>query len=472
MTAALLSFGTALLLDHSFNLTSSSVVLAVVLALTLGRTDSRGHESRLARWLAPFAMPFLVVGSTEVGKWMFTHPNYGDTLFALGMAGGIWLRRFGPHLRRVGSLISAAFIAILITPAPAIDLGSNPPSRWWAAVIALVALGWIRLVQTVAERIGVIERPPHEPLTTSPVRSPTRPDAPWHRRILSSTRMALQMGVALGAAFACGREAFGSHWTWVVLSAYIVGSGNRGRGDVTQKAVLRVAGASGGTLLATVISGAFAPGDDTSIAVLFVVLAVALWLRPLSYAFWAVGMTAALALLYDFYGEGGDHLLETRLEGILLGAAIAVVAAWVVLPIRNVDAVRRQLAIAFGAVATVLSSPDAEPEFPAVDLARFRAAATAAELAATSLHWLRRLPERLSAGYSYAVASRALSSCAAELGGGEGHRLVLAVDVRRELSADVTAARRALAATASEEERSRLGETTRRIATVLGAGYR
>jgi hypothetical protein len=472
MAAALLSFGTALLLDHAFNLTTSSVVLAVVLALTLGRADRRGPESRLARWLAPIAMPFLVVGSAEVGKWMFTHPNYGDTLFALGMAGGIWLRRFGPHLRRVGSLISSAFIATLITPAPAIDLGSNPPSRWWAAVIALVALGWLRLVQAVAERTGVIERPAPATTTISPPSRPARPEAPWHRRMLPSSRMALQMGIALGAAFACGRAAFGAHWTWVVLSAYIVGSGNRGRGDVTYKAVLRIAGAAGGTLLATAISGAFAPGDDWSIVVLFVVLAAALWLRPLSYAFWAVGMTSALALLYDFYGEGGDHLLATRLEGILLGAAIAVVAAWVILPIRNVDVVRRQLAVAFGAVATVLSSPATEPEFSAEDVARFRAAAAAAELAATSLHWLRRLPRRLRAAYSYAVASRALASCADELHGGAGHRLVLEVDVRRGLAADVTAARRALAATADEQERARLGETTQRIAAALVAGYR
>jgi uncharacterized membrane protein YccC len=225
-------------------------------------------------------------------------------------------------------------------------------------------------------------------------------------------------------------------------------------------------------VLAELISHAFAPHDDWSIVALFVVLAVAMWLRPLSYAFWAAGMTSALALLYDFYGEAGRHLLATRLEGILLGAAIAVIAAWVILPIRNVDAVRRQLAIAFAALASVLASPDPEPAFPDADVARFRAAAAAAELAATSLHLLPRLPPRLRSAYTYAVASRALSSCATQLAVGEGHRLVMAIDDRRELAADVTAARRALAATANEAERARLGETARRIADVLVAGYR
>ncbi|HEX3898250.1 MAG TPA: FUSC family protein [Mycobacteriales bacterium] len=470
MTAALLSFGTALLLEHEYHLTTSTVVLAVALALTLGRADQRGHESRLARLLAPLALPFLAVASAEVGRLMFTHPNVGDGSFVVGMTVPIWLRRFGPHVRRAGTLLMAALTGVLITPAPAVALGSNPPSRWWAAVVALVALGWLRIVQAVAERFELVSRP--TPGRGHPSAA-VRPKAgAWHRRLPASSKMALQMGVALTAAFLCGRAAFGmEHWTWVVLSAYIVGSGNRGRADVTHKAALRVGGAAIGTLLATALSHAFPPGEDWSIVALFAVLAVALWLRPLSYAYWAAGMTSALALLYDFYGETGDHLLATRLEGILLGASLAVISAWVVLPIRNVDAVRRQLSIAFGAVATVLSSPEAEPMFPAADFARFRAAAAAAELAATSLHWLRRLPTRLRTAYSYAVASRALSSCAAELDAGHGHRLVLPTDVRQALSADVAAARRALAATANDEERARLGETTQRIATALVTGY-
>ena len=41
---------------------------------------------------------------------------------------------------------------------------------------------------------------------------------------------------------------FGSHWIWVVLTAYIVCSGNRGRGDVVHKSAIRVIGAACGTL--------------------------------------------------------------------------------------------------------------------------------------------------------------------------------------------------------------------------------
>lgn len=473
MTAALLSFGTALWLDHAFNLTTSSVVLAVALTLMLGRVDRHGGESRAARLLAPVAMPFLAVGATEIGQRLFTHPNLGDTLYVLGMTIGIWVRRFGPHLRRAGLLLSSALIAVLVTPAPAALVVGHAPSRWWAAVIALVALGWLRVVQAAARLLGVTPPRTSAPGHAAPVTArPSRADLPWHRRLPASTRMALQMGIALGAAFACGRAAFGLHWTWVVISAYIVGSGNRGRADVTHKAALRIGGAAVGTLLATALSHAFPPGDDASIVSLFVVLGVALWLRPLSYAYWAAGMTSALALLYDYYGEVGGHLLTTRLEGILLGAAIAVMAAWVVMPIRNVDVVRRQLAIAFATVAAVLASPESEPLFAAHDVARFRASATAADLAAAPLRLLNRFPARLRAAHAYAVASRALAECAADLKSGDDLRLVMPQDDRRRLAADLTSARRALGATASADERARLGETTQRIASGLAAGYR
>jgi hypothetical protein len=469
MTAALLSFGSALLLKHAVDLTTSSVVLAVALALTLGRVDRHGGESRAARLLAPLALPLLAVVSTEVGQRMFTHPDHGDTLFVLGMTASIYVRRFGPHVRRAGALLATALTAVLITPGPAVPLGSHPPSRWWAAVIALIALSWLRLVQAAAARLGVVPGPVREHMVPIVAVRERRPDLSWHRRLPASTRMAVQMGIALGAAFICGRAAFGLHWTWVVLSAYIVGSGNRGRADVAQKAVLRIAGAAVGTLLATALATSFAAGNDWSIVALFAVLGVALWLRPVSYAFWAAGMTSALALLYDYYGEVGDHLLTTRLEGILLGAALAVVAAWVVFPVRNVDAVRRQLAIALGVVASVLAAPEAEPEFAAEDLARFRAAAAAADLAGTPLHWLQRFPPKVRGGHSYAVASRAIADCAKALPVGDGRRLVLPLDARRALAADVTAARRALAATAGDEERVRLGERAQRIAAGLAA---
>ncbi len=173
--------------------------------------------------------------------------------------------------------------------------------------------------------------------------------------------MAVQMGLVLGAAFAVGRWGFAPRWTWTVITAFIVTSGNRGRGDVVFKGLLRLAGAAVGTAAATLLAGAFGPRDDRSIVLIFVVLAVANWLRSFSYAYWAGCVTAVLALLQGYFGEVHDGLLLTRLEEILVGAVIAVAVSWFVLPLRTTDVVRRRVADALITLGELLAAVRDDP---------------------------------------------------------------------------------------------------------------
>ena len=173
--------------------------------------------------------------------------------------------------------------------------------------------------------------------------------------------MALQMAVALAAAFVVGRTGYPDHWTWVVLTAFIVCSGNRGRGDVLHKAVMRVLGASVGTLAASVLADVIPAGNHWSVAAIFAVLAVALWVRPLSYAYWAAGITAALALLYGYFGEHGAQLLGDRLEEIVVGAVIGIASSWFLLPVRTTDVTRRDLVRALGALSDYVAAARSDP---------------------------------------------------------------------------------------------------------------
>ena len=52
-------------------------------------------------------------------------------------------------------------------------------------------------------------------------------------------------------------------------------------------------------------------GDARGVAA---VLALALALRNLHYAFWAAGVTSMLALLYGYFGLTSVHVLAERLE--------------------------------------------------------------------------------------------------------------------------------------------------------------
>jgi Fusaric acid resistance protein-like len=411
MAATLASFVTALVLAHLAHLSTSIVILAVALTLSIGRTgqqaDRRGARS-LA--LAAVVLPLVSVAANEIGTRIFRQPDLGDALFVLAISATIWARRLGPAARRIAAFATFPLVAMLIVPAPIVSAnGSAADARWWSALVAVIALGWATGARLAAEHSGILPAAPVPPSAQPP---PAAAPARGGRRIAPSTKMALQMAAALGAAFAVGRTLFGAHWTWVVLTAFIVSSGNRGRGDVAYKAVLRLAGAAAGTLAATALSGVFPPGDPWSIVAIFAVLAVGLWLRSVNYAFWAGGMTAALALLYGYYGERGISLLGDRLAAIGVGAALAVAAAWLLLPVRTTDILRRDIGLALRALDDYLGGLTGDPAATPAREARFRRAVGSLEHAAMLL---RLVPAPWRSRIDHLPAVVVLEKCAAEL---------------------------------------------------------
>jgi Fusaric acid resistance protein-like len=361
MAAVLASYGSALALKHAEHLPLNLVVLAVVLALSLSRTD-RAHGPR-ERLLGIALLPLVAVGANEVGQLLVDHADIGDALFVLAASASIWLRRFGPGFSKAGTLIALPFVALLITPVVGVGPHAHPHVLW-AAAIGAIAYFWVAVLKFLAQRTGFITQAPVPPSHPREAPSATAKKPPPERSVhlLPSDRMALQMGVALAVAFATGRALFGLHWSWLVITAFIVCSGNRGRGDVVYKSALRIAGATVGTIAATLIAGAFPPADSASVIAIFIVLALATWLRPFSYVYWAAGVTSVLALLFGYFGETGAALLPHRLEGIVIGAAIGIAASWLILPIRSTDVLRRLIANALAALSDLLAAITAAPD--------------------------------------------------------------------------------------------------------------
>ncbi len=413
MVATLGSYGSALALDHAEHLGLGVVVLAVVLSLTLSRTHRAGDARE---WLLGLGiLSLLALAADEVGSLLVRHQNAGEALFVLAIGGSIWIRRFGPLFARAGTLVALPFVALLITPAVP---GAAHEHLLWSAVTGMIAYLWVTIVREAGERAGLLARPadpratraprpratraPRRRATRAPARSAVQAPAPRaaraskpaRRRLPASTRMAIQMGAALAASFAVGRALFGHHWSWTVLSAFIVCSGNRGRGDVLYKSVLRITGAATGTVLATLIAGNVAPGDSSTVVVIFVLLGIASWLRAFSYAYWAAAITAVLALLYGYFGESGTHLLGERLEGILLGAGIAVAVSWVLLPVRTSDVLRRRIANTLAALGELLGALGADDEELVTRAGSFDAALDSLEEIARPLETHRLLRGR------------------------------------------------------------------------------
>ncbi|EIL94314.1 MULTISPECIES: FUSC family protein [Rhodanobacter] len=334
MLAMLATLGCAMAIDAE----PGPAVLAVVLCLSFARSHlDRDLRGRLE---AAVALPIVGLLATAVGMLLLHAPWLGALVFVAGMFVSIWLRRFGPMTRRAGSLIALPFVVILTTPhVPSQRLGPLMAALV-PIVVALLALVWVAAFHALARRLRVL--PPAQAATTTGIAV-----APAHEsslRPIASTRMAIQMAVALALSFVVGYTFFAQRWAWIVLTAFIVNSGNRGRLDVAYKSVLRVLGAAFGTMLALGFSVHLGSHDGATVALILAAVFFGIWLRPLGYAWWALFVTLALALLQGFEGRSASHDLGLRLQEIVIGALIGVAAAWLVYPVRSRNVLRRRIA--------------------------------------------------------------------------------------------------------------------------------
>ena len=323
-------------------------VLSVVLCLSLSRSQLDGDWRH--RLEAAITLPVVGFAAIGVGLLLLHSPWLGAAAFVAGMFVSIWLRRFGPDAQRAGSLIALPFVALLVTPHISVAEAGAVPPLLLPLIVALLALLWVGALQALAVRIGFLPRP-H---VSHQVRATPKPVRESSMRPIPSTRMAIQMGLALAISFVVGYVFFAQHWAWIVLTAFIVISGNRGRLDVAYKSVLRVVGAAAGTILAlTIDTHVGAHGYGTG-AMILAAIFIGIWLRPLGYAWWALCVTIALALLQGFADAPPAQILLPRLEEIVIGAVIGVAVAWWVLPVRSTGVLRRRIADALALLSTAL----------------------------------------------------------------------------------------------------------------------
>jgi hypothetical protein len=343
LLAVVASFLTVDALCLRFSIDAQPAIVAAIVAMSVARRPPR-HAA-----IHPLAFPLVVAAvapvSAAVGWLLRALPIVGTLAFVGGLFLSVWLRNFGPRARTVGALVALPLVAILAVPPPR-HVGSGGPLVYLALVesASLIAFAYATVARKVFARLltsGPAGEPPDER-----VRAPNAGFSP-------QTRMALQMAVALAAAFVAGFALFAQHWGWTVLTAFIVCSGARGRGDAAYRGVLRLAGALGGTLLAALVAHLAIPSGPPEAIAIFAMLYLGLWLRDVNYAYWACCVTLVLSLLSgDRTADASANaaLLAVRLQAILVGAICGVAASWFVVPIRTTSVVRRRLADALRAL--------------------------------------------------------------------------------------------------------------------------
>jgi hypothetical protein len=188
-----------------------------------------------------------------------------------------------------------------------------------------------------------------------------------------STRQAVQVGVATSLAIVVGELVSPSRWYWAVVTAFVVFVGTSSRGDVLSRGSQRVAGTIGGVIagmgLAVLVSGHPLPALLLLCGCVF--LALYLVRSQALMAFW---ITAVLALLYGLIGQFSVETLVVRIEETAIGAAMGILAGYLVLPKRTREAFGEALdemvdaanAVLAAAVGRILGR---EPDTPPVELA-------------------------------------------------------------------------------------------------------
>ncbi|HET6553024.1 MAG TPA: FUSC family protein [Dyella sp.] len=345
--ATMMAAVATLLCTQAFAPGRDPAVLAVVLCLSLSRSQlDRDLRGRLEAAVVLPAVGFVAIG---VGLLLRHLPWMGALVFVGGLFLSIWLRRFGQAARRAGSLMALPFVVLLTVPHGRADSSALLPAWLVPMLVAWLALGWVSVFHLLLRRLRL--QPARMPEVTT---VPALPVADGRQRMPASTRMAVQMAVALAVAFVAGYVFFPERWAWIVLTAFIVNSGNRGRLDVAYKSGLRVLGAAAGTVLAMSLSLHLT--DDPTITGMLILLALffGAWLRPLGYGWWALFVTLALALLQGFGDATPTAMLWQRLEEIAIGAVIGLASAWFVLPVRSTDVLRRRLADALAALSEAI----------------------------------------------------------------------------------------------------------------------
>ncbi|HEY3519563.1 MAG TPA: FUSC family protein [Rhodanobacteraceae bacterium] len=335
---------------------AGSAVLAVVLCLSLSR--SQLDRTRRERIEAAIVLPLVGLAATGIGLLLHRMPWLGAAAFIAGMFLSIWLRRFGSTARRAGALLALPFVVLLVTPHLSPARPALLPHWLLPIVIALLALVWVSVLHALARRAGFL--PPIRTRELAAAKSARTSTL----RPVASTRMAIQMAAALSLSFITGYVFFAERWAWIVLTTFIVLSGSRGRLEVAYKSIQRVLGAAAGTVVALLLSRLAATHGTTGAMLMLVSVFLGVWLRPLNYAWWALFVTIALALLQGFGDVPPAQVLPLRMEEILFGATIGLACAWWILPVRSIDALRRCLADALSAFAAALN-PEGQRRVPA-----------------------------------------------------------------------------------------------------------
>jgi uncharacterized membrane protein YccC len=158
-------------------------------------------------------------------------------------------------------------------------------------------------------------------------------------RLDPAAQQAIRVALAVGAASAVGSLLSEQRFYWAVVAVFVAFMGANTVHEQVTKAAHRVIG----TAIGILVGGMLAHLIQNSLwSIAFILLSVGLgtYLAQYGYAIMVIGMTIGVGQLYEQLGTYTDNLFVLRLEETAIGAAIAIVAALAIFPVRTGAAMR------------------------------------------------------------------------------------------------------------------------------------
>ncbi len=163
------------------------------------------------------------------------------------------------------------------------------------------------------------------------------------KRLLPTTRQAIQVSVAASLAIVVGELVSPARWYWAVIAAFVIFAGTNSWGETLSKGWQRLVGTVLGVPSGVLVATLFAGNKTASLVAIFVCLFCAFYFMTVTYSLMTFWITTMLALLYGLLGEFSFGVLLLRIEETAIGAVIGVTVAILVLPTNTQTAIRNDI---------------------------------------------------------------------------------------------------------------------------------
>jgi uncharacterized membrane protein YccC len=215
-------------------------------------------------------------------------------------------------------------LGVVEVPDPLASRDGDSPARRLSAAIHRASLAMFETGSRDAPELAAIED----------LGSDDEPDqdAADDRGLRTSTRQAIQVGVATSLAIVVGEFISPSRWYWAVITAFIVFTNTTSRGEILSRGWQRIIGTLAGVVAGVGVAVAVGGNVVVSLVTLFCCVFLGFYLMRVSQGLFMFWLTAVLALLYGLLGRFSIDVLLLRLEETAAGAVIGIAVASLVLP--------------------------------------------------------------------------------------------------------------------------------------------